>query len=168
MRGRTWILNAALMACVVGCRPVAPPPVPTADMPPVYPRSTINDPKVAEAASEFTKWINQQQVNGKPIFEKIEVLPPVQSLEPYGIGTYQRALRLPIVLTTGPAWATLSEEHREEVTAATFTNLSGRLEAARTESSLRPTVTIQTPQGLELAWVNQITPGRRLLHGDGE
>jgi hypothetical protein len=156
------------MACAVGCEPAAPPPVPPTDMPHVYPRSTISDPNVAEAASEFTEWINQQQVNGASVFEKIEVLPPVQSLEPYGNGTYQRELRLPVILTTGPAWDTLSDEHREEVAAAMFTELSGRLEASGTESPLRPTVTIQTPQGLELAWINNVTPGRRLLHGDGE
>lgn len=178
MSGRTWILSAALMACAVGCRPVDPPPVPPADpppanmppanMPPVYPRSTISDPNIAKAASEFAQWVSQQQVDGTSIFEKVEVLPPVQSLEPYGIGTYQRELRLPVILTTGPAWDSLSEEHREKVTAKMFTELSGRLEAARPESPLRPTVTVQTPQGLELAWVNKLTPGRRLLHGDGE
>jgi len=168
MRGRTWIMNAALLACAVGCRPAAPPPISTANLPPVYPRATINDPQVAEAAGEFKEWVNQQQAHGKPIFSKIEVLPPVPTLEPYGIGTYQKALRLPVVLTTGPGWATLPAERREEVTAATFTDLSGRLTEAKVESPLRPTVTIQTPEGLELAWVNNIPPGRRLLHGDGE
>jgi hypothetical protein len=148
--------------------PAAPPPVPTTDMPPVYPRSTISDPRVAEVASEFAKWGDQQQFDGKPAFQKIEVLPPVQSLEPYGIGTYQRSLRLPVVITTGPGWDGLPADHREEVTAALFTKLLNQLEAARPEPAIRPTVTIQTPEGLELAWVNSLSPGRRLLHGDGE
>jgi hypothetical protein len=137
-------------------------------MPPVYPRSTINDPQVADAAGQFTKWVNEQQVQAQPVFEKLEVVPPVATLEPYGIGTYQKALRLPVVLTTGPGWSSLPAERREKVVAAAFANLSERLAATRTEPALRPTVTIQTPEGLELAWVNALSPGRRLLHGDGE
>lgn len=167
MRGRAWIMYPALLACAVGCRP-APPPPPADNLPPVYPRAIINDPKVAEIASEFTAWTDQQQAGGKPVFSRIEVLPPVPTLEPYGIGTYQKVSRLPIILTTGPGWATLPAESREEITAAAFTDVSDRLQGARIEPALRPTVTIQTPEGLELAWVNTITPGRRLLHGDGE
>ena len=166
--GRTWIMNAALLVCAVGCRPPAPPPVSTADLPPVYPRATITDPKVSEAAEEFTTWIGQQQADGNPIFGRIEVLPPVQTLEPYGIGTYQKVFRLPVILTTGAGWTALPADHREEITATAFNDLTDRLAKSKTEPALRPTVTIQTPQGLELAWVNNLTPGRRLLHGDGE
>lgn len=168
MRKHPSVLKIAFLACALGCRPAAPPPVSTADMPPVYPRSVINDSKVAEVAEEFTRWGHQQQLEGQPAFEKIEVLPPVQSLEPYGIGTYQRSLRLPVILTIGAGWRALSEERREETTAAIFTHLTARLESARPENAIRPTVTIQSPEGLELAWVNNLAPGRRLLHGDGE
>jgi len=170
MSGQAWITRITLFLFVgsLGCRPTTPPPIPNADLPPVYPRSTITNPKVAEVASGFTKWIGEQLIETKPVFGRVEVLPPVPTLEPYGVGTYQKVPRLPVVLTTGPGWATLPADRREEVTATIFTTLSDRLAEARIEPPLRPTVTIQTPEGLELAWVNNLTPGRRLLHGDGE
>lgn len=175
MRGRIWIMNAALLACSFGCRPytyTSPAAdggqLATADLPPVYPRATITSPQIAEAASQFNKWAGELQVDGTPVFSRIEILPPVQTLEPYGIGTYQRALRLPVVLTTGTAWTTIPAEQREQITAAVFTNLSERLADAKSDPIISPTVTVQTPQGLELAWVNSVANGRRLLHGDSE
>jgi hypothetical protein len=123
---------------------------------------------VAEAARKFTSWVEQQQANNTQVFERIEVLPPVPTLQPYGVGTYQKAPRLPVVLTTGSVWPTLSADRREALTAAAFNELSARLLEAKTDPPLRPTVTIQTRDGLELAWVNELSPGRRLLHGDGE
>lgn len=162
---RWWVrIASAALTGAAGCRPAAPPP--TADLPPAYPRATITDPKVAEAARGFTEWANRQQVGGKPVFGRVEVLPPVPTLQPYGVGTYQKAPRLPAVLTTGPGWAALPTDRREAVTAAAFADLSDRLAGARAEPLLRPTLTVQTPEGLELAWVNEIPPGRRLLHGD--
>jgi hypothetical protein len=137
-------------------------------LPPAYPRATITDPKVAEVARKFGSWVEQQQANGTPVFERVEVLPPVPTLQPYGVGTYQKVPRLPVVLTTGSVWSTLPANRREALTAAAFTELSARLLEAKTDPPLRPTVTIQTREGLELAWVNEVSPGRRLLHGDGE
>jgi hypothetical protein len=123
---------------------------------------------VAEAARGFTAWAEQQQIGNKPVFGQVEVLPPVPTLQPYGIGTYQKVSRLPVILTTGPGWAALPTGRREAVVVAAFTDLSDRLAGAKADPPLRPTVTVQTPEGLELAWVNDMTPGRRLLHGDGE
>jgi len=163
------ILSVGALAIATGCKPPPPPPqAPAAgNLPPAYPRSTITDPKVADAARAFTAWVQEQQASGKPVFDKVEVLPPVPTLLPYGIGTYQKVPRLPVVLTTGPGWKELSADRREAMTAAAFVDLSDRLTAAKV-NPLLPTVTIQTPQGLELAWVNDVPPGRRLLHGDGE
>ncbi|MBN9522132.1 hypothetical protein J0H58_27040 [bacterium] len=167
MRRPAWIVSVAWLVTTAGCRPAAPPPAP-ADLPPAYPRATITDPKVAGAARGFTEWAGQQQAGDRPVFGRIEVLPPVPTLQPYGIGTYQKVLRLPVVLTTGPGWAALPADGREAVTAAAFADLAGRLAGAGITPPLRPTVTLQTPEGLELAWVNDAPPGRRLLHGDGE
>jgi hypothetical protein len=33
---------------------------------------------------------------------------------------------------------------------------------------VRATVTVQTPQGLELCWINDVEPGRKLLHGEDQ
>ena len=157
------------LVLAAGCRPSSTASVPApADLPPAYQRSTITDPKVAAAARGFTDWADQQQANGKPVFERVEVLPPIPTLLPYGIGTYQKVPRLPVVLTTGPGWTNLTADRREAMTAAAFTDLGERLEAARTTPPIKPTVTIQTQDGLCLAWVNDIPPGRKLLHGDGE
>ncbi|MCE9561669.1 MAG: hypothetical protein K8U57_06400 [Planctomycetes bacterium] len=169
MSQHTRSILATALIIATGCKPAPPPPqTPAAgNLPPAYPRSTITDPKVADAARGFTTWVEQQQANGKPVFERVEVLPPVPTLLPYGIGTYQKVPRLPVVLTTGPGWTALPANQREALTAAAFTDLSERLTTAKV-GPLLPTVTIQTPQGLELAWVNDLPPGRRLLHGDGE
>jgi hypothetical protein len=162
-----WVRIAfAALTGAAGCRPAAPPAA--ADLPPAYERATITDPKVAEVARGFTTWAGQQQAGGQPMFGRVEVLPPASTLQPYGIGTYEKKPRLPAILTTGSGWAALPADRREAAVAAAFTELSDRLAGIKTEPPLRPTLTVQTPQGLELAWVNDVVPGRRLLHGDGE
>ncbi|MCZ2341076.1 MAG: hypothetical protein LC104_04675 [Bacteroidales bacterium] len=169
---RRWIRNLMVISVgAAGCRPGAAPPAstPQADnLPPAYSRNLITDPQVAGVAKAFHEWADQQQAQGQPLFGRVEVLPPLPTLEPYGIGTYEKVPRLPVILTTGPGWATLTLEQREALTAKVFQDLSEQLSAIKTDPPLRPTVTIQTPQGLELAWVNTLVPGRRLLHGDGE
>ena len=90
------------------------------------------------------------------MFDRVEVLLPVPTLQPYGVGTYQKVPRLPVVLTTGPGWTALPAEPPRG-TAAAFTDLSERLSDARITPPLRPTVTVQTREGLELAWVNEVS-----------
>lgn len=167
---RKWVpIVIVTLSVSAGCQRTAAPPAPaTADLPPAYPRALITDPRVAQAAQEFRDWVDQQKAGEQPVFGRVEILPPLPTLQPYGIGTYEKVPRLPAILTTGPGWATLPKERREALTAAAFTDLTERLAAISEEPPLRPTITIQTPQGLELAWVNSIIPGRRLLHGDGE
>ena len=52
--------------------------------------------------------------------------------------------------------------------ARVFLELSARLSPPFSrELPIRPSVTIQTPQGLESrAWINQIEQGEKYLHGE--
>ena len=98
----------------------------------------------------------------------MEVLPPAPTVLPYGIGANQKETRLPAILITGPGWSSLKAEERESLAARVFTELSASFEAIRPEPPIRPSVTIQTPQGLELAWINGLEPGEKYLHGEQE
>ena len=101
-----------------------------------------------------------------PLFSRVEVLPPTRTVLPYGVGAFQQELRLPTILTTGPGWASQNPEEKEAVAAQAFRELSQGIEALKLDPPLRPTLTIQTPSGLELAWMNDLDEGRRNIHGD--
>ena len=116
----------------------------------------------------FTSWVGQQRGQGGAVFSKVEVLPPAPTLLPYGIGTYQKQLRLPAILITGPGWRALTGDEREALAARAFQELSRLLESKAKVSGVLATVTMQTPQGLELCWINELEPGRKLLHGEDE
>ena len=137
-------------------------------MPPAYTRDKILDPKLAEAARAFTAWAVDQKVGAKPVFGRVETLPPAPTLLPYGIGTYQKQTRLPAILITGPGWPDLSRDDREALAARAYRELSRLLESTAVDPPVRATVTIQTPQGLELGWINELEPGRTLLHGEDQ
>ena len=64
--------------------------------------------------------------------------------------------------------ALLAADDREALAARAFQELSRLLESSASASAVRATVTIQTPQGLELCWINDLEPGRKLLHGEDE
>jgi hypothetical protein len=166
---RAWPIIAlcvtALMASA-GCerRAVAP----TGDLPPAYTRDKILDPKLEEVSRAFIAWAGEQKVRAEAVFGKVEVLPPAPTLLPYGIGTYQKQLRLPAILITGPGWRALAPDDREALAARSFQELSRLLGSGASEPAVRATVTIQTPQGLELCWINDVEPGRKLLHGEIE
>ena len=166
---RAWPVIALIAAAVLastGCdrRSTAP----AGDLPPAYTRDKILDPKLAEVARAFTAWAGEQRVQTVVVFSRIEVLPPAPTLLPYGIGTYQKQLCLPAILITGPGWRALAADDREALAARVFQELSRLLESSASESAVRATVTIQTPQGLELCWINNLEPGRKLLHGEDE
>jgi hypothetical protein len=166
---RAGLVIALFVAAVLasaGCdrRPVAP----AADLPPAYTRDKILDPKLAEVARAFTAWAGAQKGQSGAVFSRVEVLPPAPTLLPYGIGTYQKQLRLPAILTTGPGWYALAGDAREALAAHAFQELSRLLESSASGSAARATLTIQTPQGLELCWLNDLEPGRKLLHGEVE
>jgi len=166
---RAWPAIALAVASLLassGCdgRAVAP----AGDLPPAYTRDKILDPKLAEVARAFTAWAGAQKAQAGSVFGKVEVLPPAPTLLPYGIGTYQKELRLPAILITGPGWRALSGDDREALAARAFQELSRLLESSDSASAVRATVTVQTPQGLELCWINDLQPGRKLLHGEDE
>ena len=163
-------LALALAEATAGCGP----PSRRADeseasprgLPPAYTRDKILDPKLAGAARAFSDWASAQKAGDAPIFSRVDVLPPTPTLLPYGIGANQKEVRLPAILITGPGWSSLALGDREAIVARAFSDLSNRLAAVKPEPSIRPTVTIQTPEGLELAWVNQIEPGGKYIHGE--
>jgi hypothetical protein len=166
---RAWpviALSAASVLASTGCerRAVAP----AGDLPPAYTRDKILDPKLSEVARAFTAWAVGQKAQAGAVFGEVEVLAPAPTLLPYGIGTYQKQLRLPAILITGPGWRALAPDDRELLAARAFRELSRLLESSAGASGVRATVTIQTPQGLELCWINDLEPGRKLLHGENE
>ncbi len=138
------------------------------DLPPAYTRDKILDPKLAQVAREFTTWAGNQKAQAGPVFGKVEVLPPAPTLLPYGVGTYEKQLRLPAILITGPGWRTLTDDEREAIAARAFRELAQLLESHASEPPVLATVTIQTPQGLELCWINDLEPGSQLIHGADE
>ena len=166
---RAWPVNAVLVAAVLastGCDRRAA--APSGDLPPAYTRDKILDPKLAEVARAFTAWAGEQKVQARAVFSRVEVLPPAPTLLPYGIGTYQKQLRLPAILITGPGWRAMAGDDREALAARAFRELSRLLESNTGAAAVHATLTIQTPQGLELCWINELVPGRKLLHGEDE
>jgi hypothetical protein len=165
-------MMSVLVALAPGCGTTERPPADvsgvSSEQLPAYTRDKILDPKLAEAARAFTDWVEAHRSGTAPIFARVEVLPPTPTVLPYGIGANQKETRLPAILITGPGWPSLKREQREALAARAFLELSARLEAARPEPPIRPSVTIQTPQGLELAWINQVEPGEKYLHGEQE
>jgi hypothetical protein len=154
------------MLASTGCdrRAVAP----QGDLPPAYTRDKILDPKLAEVARAFSAWAGEQKAQAGAVFSRVDVLPPAPTLLPYGVGTYQKQLRLPAILITGPGWRSLARDEREALAARAFRELSRLVESSASVSAVRATITIQTPQGLELCWINDLEPGSKLLHGEDE
>jgi hypothetical protein len=159
-----------LLQAAPGCEAPAPVEVPEAagGQLPAYTRDKILDPKLGDAARGFTGWVEAQKSGTAAIFSRVEVLPPTPTVLPYGIGANQKETRLPAILITGPGWSALKPADREAMAVRAFTELSDRLAAARPDPPIRPSVTIQTPQGLELAWINRLEPGEKYLHGEQE
>jgi hypothetical protein len=163
-RARPFIaLTVAAVLASAGCQQRAA--APARDLPPAYTRDKILDPKLAEVARAFITWATEQKSQAGPVFDKVEVLPPAPTLLPYGIGTYQKQMRLPAILITGPGWRAMAAADREALAARAFQELSRLLESSPSAADVRATVTVQTPQGLELGWINNLEPGRKLLHG---
>jgi hypothetical protein len=168
---RAWpvlALSVVGMLASTGCGRRAVPSPPADNLPPAYTRDRILDPKLAEVARAFTAWAGEQKVQAGAVFGRVEVLPPAPTVLPYGIGTYQKQMRLPAILITGPGWRALSQDDREALAARAFQELSRLLESSTSTPAVRATVTIQTPQGLELCWINDLEPGGKLLHGEDQ
>jgi hypothetical protein len=170
-RFRPALGAAVLLLSGAGCEGRAVLPAGAGVSPPAYTRDKILDPRLAEVARSFTAWAAAHKVGDRPTFDRVEVLPPAPTLLPYGVGTYQKQLRLPAILITGPGWRDLPPDEREGLAAQAFRTLADLLETAARgsggggASALPATLTIQTSQGLELGWINDLEPGRALLHG---
>jgi hypothetical protein len=170
-RSNYWIKETVLLMVwltAVGCQRMPPPPAPAEqELPPAYTSRQITDPALRQLAEESQIWILKQVgPGGQPLYSRAEILAPVQTVMPYGVGAYQQEPRLPVILTTGAGWTGLAREDKEAKVAEIFRLLTAKLETLMTQPPLRPTLTIQTPQGLELAWINYLDPSGKNLHAD--
>lgn len=167
------LIVAALPACLfialsssVGCQQALPPP-PAKELPPAYTSNQITDPALLHVSEEIRELVTKQiGAGGKPLFSSTEVLVPAWTVQPYGVGSFQQELRLPVILTTGLGWAGLKRDDKEAKVAETFNAVSAKLATLKRETPLWPTLTIQTPQGLELAWINHLDASGKNLHGE--
>jgi hypothetical protein len=150
-----------------GCRKNSPDPAAEHGLPPAYASNQITDPALRRVAEEIRSWTGQQVgAAGQPLYSRAEILAPVQTVQPYGVGAYQQEPRLSVILTIGPGWASLKREDKEAKIAGMFRTIAAKLETLKRQTPLRPTLTIQTPQGMELAWINHLDPSGKNLHGD--
>jgi hypothetical protein len=141
------------------------------DLPPAYARSQIIDPRLRAVAREFTTWALKQgtaAANPAPLYSRVEVLPPAQTVLPYGVGAYQKELRLPAILIVGSGWAKQTTDEKEAAAAQAFRELSLVLEALKLDPPMRPTLTIQAQSGLVLGWITDVEEGRKYIHGDDQ
>jgi hypothetical protein len=152
----------------MGCQRL-PSPQPAAEqpLPPAYTSNQITDPALHRIAEEIRDLaVKQIGAGGLPLFSRAEVLVPVKTVQPYGVGAFQQELRLPVILTTGLGWAGLKQQDKDAKVAQTFNAISAKLETLKHQPPLWPTLTIQTPQGMELAWINHLDASGKNLHGE--
>lgn len=163
-----WPIVIATLAASCLALPACEPAVHTeGKLPPAYTSNQITDPAIVRAAGEITTWAAEQKgAEGKALYGKVEVLAPVPIVQPYGVGIFQEELRLPVIFTTGPGWAGLEHEKKEAAVATAFNHLSDVLRALDHKPELPPTLTVQSPQGIELAWINRLDPSGKNVHGD--
>jgi hypothetical protein len=90
----------------------------------------------------------------------------VQTVQLYVVGLYQQEPRLSVILTTGPDWSGLRPAEKETKVAQAFREFSTLLGRLKREPALRPTLLVQTPQGMELAWINHLDPTGKNVNGD--
>jgi hypothetical protein len=161
----TCLVGLVALALAAGCR--ARHGEPGGDLPPAYVFDRINDEGIARAVEGLRSW-GEEQAGGdrQALYQKVEILPPTPTVQPYGVGVYQQEERLPVILTTGPGWSNLSAAEKEARVADAFREAARRLGELDREPPLLPTLTVQTPQGFELAWVNRLDPDKKNVHGD--
>jgi hypothetical protein len=132
-----------------------------------YLRNDISDPALREAAEQVRTWALQQVgAGGQALYSRAETPPPVQTVQPYGVGVYQQESRLSVILTTGPDWGCLKPAEKETKVAQAFREFCTLLGRLKREPALRPTFMVQTPQGMELAWINHLDPSGKNVNGD--
>ncbi|HTU88780.1 MAG TPA: hypothetical protein VMF69_01670 [Gemmataceae bacterium] len=168
---RPWRIGliALTMVCSVvsGCRRTPPDRPAEEALPPAYLRNRINDPSLHEAAEQIRTWALQQiGAGGQPLYSRAETPPPVQTVQPYGVGVFQQEPRLSVILTTGTGWDGLKPAEKEAKVTQAFREFSKLLGGLKREPALRPTLIVQTPQGMELTWINHLDPSGKNVHGD--
>ncbi len=162
---RSLLAAPLLGLAALGCGPERPPA--TGALAPAYTFNQITDPALLNVVEEVKNWASQQvAADQKPLYSRIEVLHPVPIVQPYGVGVFQQEVRLPVIFTTGPGWDDLPLVKKEEAAAQAFRDISEHLQGLDHEPRLQPTLTIQTPEGMELAWINRLEPGGKNIHGD--
>ncbi|HEX7379736.1 MAG TPA: hypothetical protein VF278_21610 [Pirellulales bacterium] len=166
---QTWTLALAMLACaaVLGC--TRPPPEQPAgnQLPPAYASRHFDDPDVRALADQIEAQALKPIIrDGRKLFSRVEVLPPVPTVQPYGVGLFQQEVRLPVILTTGPGWSALTAKQKEAQVARDFNEFSAILLGLKRDPPLRPTLTVQTPEGMELTWMNRLDPSGKNVHGD--
>lgn len=136
-------------------------------LPPAYTSNQITDPALAKIAEEVKNWgLKEADAAGKPLYSRIEVLPLTPIVQPYGVGVFQQELRLPAIFTTGPGWSGLKHPEKEDAVVRAFNHIAGLLRQLDRKPTLRPTLTVQTPQGIGLAWINHLEGSGNNVHGD--
>lgn len=147
-----------------GCRPSK---VPVEPLPPAYTSNQITDPALLQVAAGIDRWgLQQVGAEGKPLYSRVEILRPAPTVQPYGVGVFQEEVRLPVIFTTGPGWASLKPAKKQAAVAEAFNHITDALKALDKKPVLQTTLTVQTPQGMELAWINRLDPGGKDVHGD--
>jgi hypothetical protein len=172
---RSWRLPLAILAFVgvagPGCQHSTPQ---QASMPPAYVSNQITDPALQEAADDIKSWASRRVgPDKKPLYSRVEVLPPVPIVQPYGVGVFQQEMRLSVILTTGPGWTgtkdgpkNASIAFKEAAVVEAFRYITKRLESLEQKPTLKATLTIQTPEGMELTWINHLETNGKYVHGD--
>jgi len=141
------------------------PPIPEGNLSPAYPRSDITDPALVDASKQIQTYINEQKsALGDSLFSKTEILAPAKIVLPYGVGVFQQELRMPVILTTGTGWKSMKQSEKETEVKAAYQNMLNILQ--KLKAPLKPSLTIQTPQGLEISWINDLNGSSKFVFGD--
>ena len=163
---RRMLLALALTTAVgaAGCDRARPE---AGELPPAYTSNQITDPALLDVAGGIKEWGEKEVgADGKPLFGRVEVLRPVPIVQPYGVGVFQQEMRLPVIFTTGPGWPGLKPEEKEAAIVVVYDHVSELLKALERDPPLQATLTVQTPQGMEVAWINRLDPNGKNMHGD--
>ena len=159
---------ALLILGLIGCgmpQTEKIPPMPDGILSPAYPKSDITDPALVDASKQIHSFVNaRKSASGDSLFSKTEILAPAKIVLPSGVGVFQQELRLPVILTTNKGWRTLKQEEKELEVKSAFQQMLTILQKMKTP--LKPSLTIQTPQGLEISWINELNGSSKLVFGD--